>query len=81
LNPFWVFVSILTGVRVGGLLGVVVAVPMAVVIKEALVAVRSVRKPDDLMQNPSASDTSATIHLSEDTEHPQKSGVRSCSEV
>jgi predicted PurR-regulated permease PerM len=46
LNPFWVFVSILTGVRVGGLLGVVVAVPTAVVIKEALLAIRSVRLAD-----------------------------------
>ncbi len=44
LNPFWVFISILTGARVGGLLGVVLAVPTAVVIKEALEAVRSVRK-------------------------------------
>jgi predicted PurR-regulated permease PerM len=47
LNPFWVFVSLLAGARVGGLLGVVVAVPMAVVVKEALVAIRSTRKPDD----------------------------------
>jgi predicted PurR-regulated permease PerM len=46
LNPFWVFVSILTGVRVGGFLGVVVAVPTAVVIKEALLAVRSVKLAD-----------------------------------
>ncbi|WNZ22620.1 AI-2E family transporter [Leptolyngbya sp. NK1-12] len=47
LNPFWVFVSLLAGARVGGLLGVVVAVPMAVVVKEALIAVRSTRKSDD----------------------------------
>jgi predicted PurR-regulated permease PerM len=47
LNPFWVFVSILTGVRVGGLLGVIVAVPMAVVVKEALAEIRSVRRGDD----------------------------------
>ncbi len=44
LNPFWIFVAILTGIRVGGLLGVVVAVPSAVVIKEALAALRSSRK-------------------------------------
>jgi predicted PurR-regulated permease PerM len=44
LNPFWVFVSILTGARVGGLLGVVVAVPTAVLVKEALEAIRSTRK-------------------------------------
>lgn len=47
LNPFWVFVSLLAGARVGGLLGVVVAVPTAVVVKEALIAVRSTRKSDD----------------------------------
>ena len=41
LNPVWVFISILTGARVGGLLGVIVAVPTAVVIKSALIALRS----------------------------------------
>ena len=40
LNPFWVFIAILSGARVGGLLGVIVAVPAAVIIKEALVALR-----------------------------------------
>jgi len=48
LNPFWVFVSILTGARVGGLLGVVVAVPTAVLIKEALESIRTTRKSDSL---------------------------------
>ncbi|MGK7927734.1 MAG: AI-2E family transporter, partial [Spirulina sp.] len=43
LNPFWVFISILTGARVGGLLGVVVAVPTAVIIKEALEAIKSLK--------------------------------------
>ncbi|HEY9764137.1 MAG TPA: AI-2E family transporter, partial [Trichocoleus sp.] len=42
LNPFWVFMAILAGARVGGLLGVVVSVPTAVVLKEALLSVRSV---------------------------------------
>jgi predicted PurR-regulated permease PerM len=51
LNPFWVFIAILAGARVGGLLGVVVAVPTAVVIKEALVSVRSARQINDPMQN------------------------------
>lgn len=40
LNPVWVLISVLTGARVGGLLGVIVAVPTAVVIKTALIAVR-----------------------------------------
>jgi predicted PurR-regulated permease PerM len=43
LNPFWVFIAILSGARVGGLLGVIVAVPAAVVIKEALEALRNAR--------------------------------------
>lgn len=41
LNPVWILISVLTGARVGGLLGVIVAVPTAVVIKAALSAVRS----------------------------------------
>lgn len=59
LNPFWVFIAILAGARVGGLLGVVVAVPTAVVIKEALSAVRSTKPTDDVMQNISTDDISA----------------------
>ncbi|WP_416309674.1 AI-2E family transporter [Spirulina sp. 06S082] len=43
LNPFWIFIAILTGARVGGLLGVVVAVPTAVIIKEALGAIKSLK--------------------------------------
>lgn len=41
LNPTWVLIAVLTGARIGGLLGVVVAVPIAVVIKTGLMAVRS----------------------------------------
>jgi len=41
LNPFWVLISLLTGARVGGLLGVIVAVPSAVMLKEVLNALRS----------------------------------------
>ena len=41
LNPVWILVSVLTGARIGGLLGVIVAVPTAVVIKTALSAIRS----------------------------------------
>ncbi len=46
LNPFWVFIAILSGARVGGLLGVIVAVPAAVIIKEALVALRNSRQQE-----------------------------------
>lgn len=41
LNPAWVFISILIGAKAGGLIGVVIAVPTAVVIKTALVSLRS----------------------------------------
>jgi predicted PurR-regulated permease PerM len=44
LNPFWVFIAILAGARVGGLLGVIVAVPSAVLIREALFAIRAARQ-------------------------------------
>ncbi|WP_392533396.1 AI-2E family transporter [Nostoc sp. C117] len=40
LNPVWILISVLTGARIGGLLGVIVAVPTAVVIKTTLSALR-----------------------------------------
>ncbi|MDY7016304.1 MAG: AI-2E family transporter [Cyanobacteriota bacterium] len=62
LNPFWVFVAILTGARVGGLLGVIVAVPTAVLIKEASIALRSVRKAEDAIATPSQAETAEVLH-------------------
>lgn len=47
LNPFWVFIALLSGARVGGLLGVIMAVPIAVVLKEALEAIRIARQGGD----------------------------------
>ncbi|MEH2108716.1 AI-2E family transporter [Nostoc sp.] len=47
LNPVWILISVLTGARVGGLLGVIVAVPTAVVIKTALSALRLGRETND----------------------------------
>ena len=41
LNPVWVFISVLLGAKVWGLVGVVIAVPTAAVIKTALLSVRS----------------------------------------
>lgn len=64
LNPFWVFISILTGARVGGLLGVIIAVPTAAVIKEALVAVRSVRKADESLHHTHANNADDLIRNS-----------------
>jgi predicted PurR-regulated permease PerM len=40
LNPVWILISVLTGARIGGLLGVIVAVPCAVVIKSIISAIR-----------------------------------------
>ncbi|MBE9049712.1 AI-2E family transporter [Nostocales cyanobacterium LEGE 11386] len=40
LNPVWILISVLTGARIGGLLGVIVAVPTAVIIKTAITALR-----------------------------------------
>ncbi|MDF5720974.1 MAG: AI-2E family transporter [Rhizonema sp. PD37] len=40
LNPVWFLISVLTGARIGGLLGVILAIPSALVIKTALSAVR-----------------------------------------
>ncbi|WP_204137205.1 AI-2E family transporter [Halomicronema sp. CCY15110] len=54
LNPFWVFIALLSGARIGGLLGVIVAVPIAVVVKEALAAIRIARQGhDDAVAMPS----------------------------
>jgi predicted PurR-regulated permease PerM len=70
LNPFWVFVSILMGARVGGLLGVVVAVPTAVMVREALDAIRSTRKAIEISSSdPSAQDTN--YHGSRVDTHPE----------
>ncbi len=52
LNPVWVLISVLTGARVGGLLGVIVAVPSAVVIKTALSGIRSARLNTDTDEPP-----------------------------
>ncbi|MCG9890205.1 MAG: AI-2E family transporter [Thermosynechococcaceae cyanobacterium MS004] len=41
LNPVWVFISVLIGAKTAGLIGVVIAVPTAVVIKTSLMSVRS----------------------------------------
>ncbi|ACK71837.1 protein of unknown function UPF0118 [Gloeothece citriformis PCC 7424] len=51
LNPFWILLALLSGARIGGLLGVIVAVPSAVMIKEALSLIRSVPTGDDLLSS------------------------------
>jgi predicted PurR-regulated permease PerM len=60
LNPVWVLISVLTGARVGGLLGVIVAVPTAVVIKTALSALRPAT-PNDMGETGSYVEINAPI--------------------
>jgi predicted PurR-regulated permease PerM len=52
LNPVWILISVLTGARIGGLLGVIVAVPTAVVIKTALSALRPEPLASETDNNP-----------------------------
>ncbi|OLP19613.1 AI-2E family transporter [Leptolyngbya sp. 'hensonii'] len=66
LNPAWVLISVLTGARVGGLLGVVVSVPIAVVIKTALIAVRATRSfrgdlPEEGVDSVSGAELAASL--------------------
>ncbi|MBD2354547.1 AI-2E family transporter [Tolypothrix sp. FACHB-123] len=57
LNPALVVISVLTGARIGGLLGVIVAVPTAVVIKTAI----SVIRPASLSSDPNEYTNSSEI--------------------
>ncbi|NJM68614.1 MAG: AI-2E family transporter [Acaryochloris sp. RU_4_1] len=66
LNPAWVFISILIGAKAGGLIGVVIAVPMAVVIKTALVSLRSRMVAND----PTASEVAVVATNAETTPQP-----------
>jgi predicted PurR-regulated permease PerM len=77
LNPFWIFVAILAGARVGGLLGIVVAVPTAVVIKEILVAVRSVKQLDGGVQSLPTSDDVDINYPNRESKQLQGSSVGS----
>lgn len=47
LNPVWLLISVLTGARIGGLLGIILAVPTAVVIKTTLSALRGRNETSD----------------------------------
>ncbi len=69
LNPVWILISVLTGARIGGLLGVVVAVPTAVIIKTALTALR----PSDTTHEMEVTDTTeiaASIVQKENSQNP-----------
>ncbi|MBW4486697.1 MAG: AI-2E family transporter [Trichocoleus desertorum ATA4-8-CV12] len=45
LNPIWIFIAILMGAQIAGLLGVVVAVPIAGTIKSTIDAIREMNRP------------------------------------
>uniref|UniRef100_B8HKV0 Permease n=1 Tax=Cyanothece sp. (strain PCC 7425 / ATCC 29141) TaxID=395961 RepID=B8HKV0_CYAP4 len=47
LNPVWVFLAILAGAKISGLLGVVIAVPMAAVINTGLTTLKSASELTD----------------------------------
>ncbi|MBD2502438.1 AI-2E family transporter [Anabaena azotica] len=69
LNPVWILISVLTGARIGGLLGVIVAVPTAVIIKTALTALR----PSSVGSEMEVTDTTeiaASIVQKENTQNP-----------
>ena len=65
LNPVWILVSVLTGARIGGLLGVIVAVPIAVVIKTALTAVRSAKYEKVPTTEPNLNASQATLEVTQ----------------
>lgn len=75
LNPVWVLISVLTGARVGGLLGVIVAVPTAVVIKTALTAVR-LPYPNNEADGMNSEETIATLPAQQES-----SNTEPCSSV
>ncbi|MBD2123201.1 AI-2E family transporter [Trichocoleus sp. FACHB-262] len=45
LNPIWIFIAILMGAQIAGLLGVLVAVPIAGTIKSTIDAIREINRP------------------------------------
>jgi len=73
LNPVWILISVLTGARVGGLLGVIVAVPFAAIIKTIITTIR----PLDIINDPELSTpseiTTSTIPETTEKEAPQNS--------
>ncbi|MEM7713308.1 MAG: AI-2E family transporter [Cyanobacteria bacterium P01_A01_bin.68] len=72
LNPAWVLISVLTGARIGGLLGVIVAVPSAVVIKTAIEAVRP-----SISNNDKNDKDDVALEQSEDSYHKQTKDTNS----
>ncbi|MBD1933462.1 MULTISPECIES: AI-2E family transporter [Cyanophyceae] len=45
LNPIWIFIALLMGGQIAGLLGVILSVPLAGTIKDTIDTIRSLRQP------------------------------------
>jgi len=45
LNPIWIFIAVLMGGKIAGLLGVIVSVPLAGTIKDTIETIRRLRQP------------------------------------
>jgi predicted PurR-regulated permease PerM len=45
LNPIWIFVALLAGLKIAGFLGIIVAVPIVGTIKGTIDAIRSINNP------------------------------------
>lgn len=46
LNPIWIFIALLIGAQIAGLLGAIIAVPIAGTIKGTIDAIRSLKQPN-----------------------------------
>ena len=44
LNPIWIFIALLIGAQIAGLLGAIIAVPIAGTIKGTIDAIRSLKQ-------------------------------------
>jgi predicted PurR-regulated permease PerM len=75
LNPVWILISVLTGARVGGLLGVIVAVPTAVIIKTALTALRPTSLITEADESTSHIETSTSITAGENPKAETKQAL------
>ncbi|MBH8552903.1 AI-2E family transporter [Nostocaceae cyanobacterium CENA357] len=75
LNPVWILISVLTGARVGGLLGVIVAVPTAVIIKTALTALRPQRLSSEADENIATEEIATPIKSEESPKAEAKNNI------
>ncbi len=75
LNPVWILISVLTGARVGGLLGVIVAVPTAVIIKTALTALRPQRLSGEADENLATEEIATPIKSEESPKAEAKNNL------